>query len=188
MKIIFLLLVSFIMILPVTAQQIENLDDIAYEVKKIDSNMAVKIYHASFELHNTDNTLKSFHYNYIADSINGNLIKAVIKDERYNVTRSYYFVNERLIKLYEKRLDQNGMASSRSSFFRDNAYSITNTGKSEMYDNEGVLHIDDSEILAKKIANTSYVQSEPKRKSALEDAYILLMHFRNVRNRQPVSK
>jgi hypothetical protein len=170
-------------ILSANAQQINNLDDIAFHVKNIDNNNAVKRYQSSFRLHDTANNLKSYHYEYTADSLTGNLIKAIIKDDRFSVTRTYYFVNERLIKLYEKRINPNGMATSRSSFFRDDTYSITNTGRSEMYDSEGTLHIDNSEILARKIVNPSYVQVEPKRKSALEDAYILLLNFRNVRNK-----
>jgi len=149
--------------IPVAAQQLETIDDINGQAKLIDNNKAIKTYKRSLQLHDTANNPATYSYEYVADSVTGNLIKAVIKDDRYNVTRTYYFVNERLIKLYEKKIDQNGMTGTKSSWFRDNSYSITNTGQSEVYDDKGT--------------------STPKRKSALEDAYILLMHFRDVRKK-----
>lgn len=183
MKPILLLSALFALILPVAAQQINNLDDIAFRVKTIDSNKAVKLFEKSLQLHDQSGNPKTYSYQYVADSITGNLIKATIKDDRYNVTRTYFFVNERLIKLYEKRIVKNGTANARSFYFRDNAYSIFSTGQSEIFDNVGTLHIDDEEILTKDFANTSFTQAEPKRKSVLEDAYILLMHFKVVRNK-----
>lgn len=184
MKPILLLSALFALILPVAAQQINNLDDIAIQIKTIDSNRAVKLYEASLQLHDQAGYPKTYSYQYVADSITGNLIKAVIKDDRFNVTRTYYFVNERLIKLYEKRIVKNGTTNTRSFYLKDNAYSISNTGQSEIFDNAGTLHIDDEEILVKDFANTSFTQAAPKRKSVLEDAYILLMHFKEVRNKK----
>jgi hypothetical protein len=184
MRNIFLQAFLFAIILPLSAQQIKTLDDIAFHVRSIDSNKAVKRYSTTIKLPDTANKRRPVQYEYIADSLTGNLIKAIIKDDRFNLARTYYFVNDRLIKLYEKVMDQSKWPISRTHFFRDDNYSIARIAQSEMYDDKGTLHIDHAQILAKTVTNNSFVQNEPRRKGYLEDAYILLLNFRKIKDSQ----
>jgi len=115
MKNTILFAVLFVFALPAMAQRIENNYNIDAQAKIIDNNKAIKLYKDSFELHDEANNLKSYFYEYVADLLTGNLIKAVIKDDRYNITGTFYFANERLIKLYQKKIDQNGRTSTMTS-------------------------------------------------------------------------
>jgi hypothetical protein len=182
MKTMLLLLGCLSLLFVANGQTIQYMSDAQAAAKQIDSLKTIRIYERSHPIKNSLGREKKFARTYFVDSVTGKLIKAIIQDERYSIARTYYFLDDRLVKFYEKCAPPAGKGWSRISFFRDDKYSVFNTGMEYVSDETGKRYHHSRGELPHDNAyfKSSYIKREPELQSPLEEAYILLIDFRKV--------
>ena len=113
--------------------------------KTIDSSVSTKRYQTSSSNYSFTST---------ADTVKNSLLKALVLDKRSKSTRTYYFLNDYLIKVIEKYDEPNDIKSSHH-FFLDLHYALA------------VDYKDDPQL-------------DAKRQRLLNDAYKFLLYYRRI--------
>ena len=126
-------------------QPVQYASDVNSIIKTIDSSVSSKQYQTSSS---------NYSFTLTADTVKNSLLKAVVLDKRSKSTRTYYFLNDYLIKVIEK-FDQPNEIESSHHFFLDSSYALAIDYKGD-------------------------AQPDAKRQRLQNDAYRFLLYYRRI--------
>ncbi len=128
-------------------QTLQHASDVNAIIKTIDNAVSTKQYQTSFS---------DYSFTLTADTVKNSLLKAVVLDKRSKSTRTYYFLNDYLIKVMEQYDQPNDIESSHH-FFLDISYAL-------VVDNK----------------DNAQGDADAKRQRLQSDAYKFLLHYRRI--------